>query len=315
MFWTLHLTGWLYPCGLVLFLEVWSILWIGPYFLSQCPCYILRGKALGIHQGGATHVSALWCCMWGRGQRGSNLAFLALSWLSVTSPASHKQIGPFWYWFPGGWVCVHSRTLWVSLINSLVRLRVSPTTTTPTDFYSQRFWGFISPHWNPGLQGLSCFPVVPPDLSECKCGTAQSSSHYLATHPVHPGCPSPPLLPVWMNISSLTPWLLDFQTVWFSDSSGYCLFLNLLSFFWLWEEAKCIHTCLHLGWKFLSLFFKLHFIDYAITVAPIFPLLPPSTQHPPSLRQSPHHCSCPWVMRICSLAAPFPILYIPVAIL
>ena len=40
-----------------------------------------------------------------------------------------------------------------------------------------------------------------------------------------PGCPSPPLLPVWMVVSSLSLWLSDFHTVRFSVSSG-CLFLN-----------------------------------------------------------------------------------------
>ena len=35
---------------------------------------------------------------------------------------------------------------------------------------------------------------------------------------------------------------------------------------------------------------------------------PPNTPH--SLRQSPHHCSCLWIMHISSLATPFPILYI-----
>ena len=65
-----------------------------------------------------------------------------------------------------------------------------------------------------------------------------------------PGCPSLSLLPVWMSVSSLTPWLSDFHTVWFSVSSGCFLFLNLLlSFFWLWEEAQCVCLCLHLGWK------------------------------------------------------------------
>ena len=39
-------------------------------------------------------------------------------------------------------------------------------------------------------------------------------------------CPSPPLLPVWNNVSSLSPWSLDFHTVWFSVSSGCFLFLN-----------------------------------------------------------------------------------------
>ena len=39
-----------------------------------------------------------------------------------------------------------------------------------------------------------------------------------------PCCPSPPLLRVWMNVS-LTPWLSDFHTSWFSVSSGYlCVF-------------------------------------------------------------------------------------------
>ena len=57
-------------------------------------------------------------------------------------------------------------------------------------------------------------------------------------------------------------------------------------------------------------FFIYIFIDYAITVVQFFPLCipPPSILH--SLRQSPHPCSCPWVMCVSSLATPFPILYI-----
>ena len=41
-----------------------------------------------------------------------------------------------------------------------------------------------------------------------------------------PGCTSLPLLLVWMNVSSLSPWLSDFRTVRFSVSSGCFLFLN-----------------------------------------------------------------------------------------
>ena len=63
-----------------------------------------------------------------------------------------------------------------------------------------------------------------------------------------PGCLSPPLLLVWVNVSSLTPWLLDFHTGRFSVSSGCFLFLNLLSFFWLCEEAQCVYVHL-LVWK------------------------------------------------------------------
>ena len=71
-------------------------------------------------------------------------------------------------------------------------------------------------------------------LSAGKCGTAQSFTCCLAARPLSPGFLCLPLLPVWMNVSSLTPWLSDFLTVRFSGSSGYILFLNwLLSFFWL----------------------------------------------------------------------------------
>ena len=63
--------------------------------------------------------------------------------------------------------------------------------------------------------------------------------------------------------------------------------------------------CYFLFWSF----FKLYFIDYAITVSWFFHFCPPSTNTPYTLRQSSHHCSCPWVMCVSSLAAPFPILY------
>ena len=51
---------------------------------------------------------------------------------------------------------------------------------------------------------------------------------YQLARPLHLGCLSPPLLPVWMNISSLTPWLSDIHRVRYSGSSGCFWFLNLL---------------------------------------------------------------------------------------
>ena len=119
--------------------------------------------------------------------------------------------------------CVHSRTLWVPPTNSPVRPGVSPDASTLTGFFSQRFWSFISPHWNPGLHGLSHSPVVPPGSSTCKCGTTcsasqhliWSSSLHLAMSLLHPSCLSSPLVLVWMTVSSLTPGLSDFHTVWF----------------------------------------------------------------------------------------------------
>ena len=62
-------------------------------------------------------------------------------------------------------------TLLVSPMDSPVRLGVSPAAATPTEFYSQRFRGFLFPCWNLGLCGPSCSPVVLPGLSACKCGT------------------------------------------------------------------------------------------------------------------------------------------------
>ena len=53
-----------------------------------------------------------------------------------------------------------------------------------------------------------------------------------------------------------------------------------------------------------------YFIDYAITVVPYFcPLYSPlpCTPLPPSF---PQLSSCPWVVRVSSLASPFPILFL-----
>ena len=45
-----------------------------------------------------------------------------------------------WCWFPSGWACACSRSLWVSPTTSLVRLGVSPTAaSTPMGVFNQRF--------------------------------------------------------------------------------------------------------------------------------------------------------------------------------
>ena len=95
------------------------------------------------------------------------------------------------------------------------------------------------------MRNLFHSPAVPPSLSMCKCGAtgsascctacpihstirhlSGSASRCLATSPLHPGCPSLPLLPVWIIVCSLSPWLSDFGAVRFSVSSGCFLFLN-----------------------------------------------------------------------------------------
>ena len=82
--------------------------------------------------------------------------------------------------------------------NSPVRLGVSPAATTPTGFYCQRFCGFISPHWNPGLQSQSRSPVVPPGLSACKCGTG----HQPPPCPIFQPLSRQEIAPPWLPIST-----------------------------------------------------------------------------------------------------------------
>ena len=104
-------------------------------------------------------------------------------------------------------------------------------------------WSVLLPHCSSPFIRMQMWDHLPCQLPPCW----ESSP---------PGCPSPPLLPVWINVSSLTSWLLDFHTFRFFGSSGCFLFLNLLlSFFWLWVEPQCVYLHLHLGPKFAIFFF------------------------------------------------------------
>ena len=176
--------------------------------------------------------------------RGSNGTCSTLCQVSVTPSATHSQIGPLRCWFPSGWAWACSRPLWVPPRNSPVRLGVSPTaTSTPTGIFNQRFEALF-----PCAGALGCAVRF----------ASQFLPVYLHMNAGPPLCqllplqvrqlPPLPLLPAWMNVSSLTPWLWDFHAVRFSVSSGCFLFLNLLlSFFWLCEEAQCVYLRLHLG--------------------------------------------------------------------
>ena len=119
------------------------------------------------------------------------------------------------------------------------------------------------------MRSLLSSLAVPPGLSMCECGAVGSAScsqdcpipqsatslglpatALLRFLSLPPGCSSPPLLLVWMNVSSLPPSLSDLHTVQFSVSSWCFLFFKLLlCFFWLCEEAQCVYLHLHLGQK------------------------------------------------------------------
>ena len=181
----------------------------------------------------------------GEEPRGSNGARSTLHGILVTRCATHNQIGPLWCWFPSGWACACSRSLWVSPTTSLVRLGVSPTAaSTPTGVFSIRGLRLYFPVLEPWVVWSALLPAVLPGLSMRKCGAAgcypppslpcslplsqallvylcanvgsqgllvvrlpACSSHTLPVmSPLHPGCPFLPLRSVWMNVYILSPW-------------------------------------------------------------------------------------------------------------
>ena len=92
----------------------------------------------------------------------------------------------------------------------------------PQGVFNQRFEVLFPCAGTLELRSLFRSPFVPPGLSASECGIIGSTGHHLASPP---SCVSLPLLLVWMNVSSLTPWLSDFHIVQFSGSSGCFLFL------------------------------------------------------------------------------------------
>ena len=146
----------------------------------------LRGRALGVHQGGAMLVAVMLYV--GEGPRGSNGARLTVLQISIFHSDTHNQTGPLWCWFPSGWACVHSRPLWVSPTTSPVRLGVSPAAApTPTGVFNQRFEALFL-----RAGALGCGVCFPPSrssgLSMFECGAAGC---YL--HSACPALHSPPL--------------------------------------------------------------------------------------------------------------------------
>ena len=149
--------------------------------------------------------------MWERGPIGSNGACSTLCWFSVTPSATHNQIGPFWCCFLGGCVCVRSRSLWVSPTNSPLRLGFSPAAAQPPQVFS--------------VSGLRLyFPTLEPWVGSI----ALSASCCLAGSFLCPGCPSLPLLLVWMYVSFLSTWCrtslsFDFLSVLVVRGGAVCL--------------------------------------------------------------------------------------------
>ena len=82
-------------CLVVFFLALWFVFSFRLYFFFLVHLlHIVRSRALGISQGGATHVAVLWCCMWGSGWRGTMpLAQLSVGFQSLP-PLPTSKICP-----------------------------------------------------------------------------------------------------------------------------------------------------------------------------------------------------------------------------
>ena len=141
----------------------------------------------------------------------SNGACCALCQFSVTPSTFHNQIGPFWCCLLSGWACACPRPLWVSPVNSPVRLGVSPTAaSTPRGVFNQRFEALFL---HAGTLGCAVCHLIFQLLPHRPAAALPTLLHNLPPCWVHqplpccdsslPNCPSPPLLPVWMNVYSL----------------------------------------------------------------------------------------------------------------
>ena len=73
--------------------------------------------------------------------------------------------------------------------------------------------------------GMAHSQGIPPNFYQphVNVGPSILLSLHVTLCPLHPGSMTPPLLPIWMNVTSLNHWLSDFHTAQFSDGSS-CYF-------------------------------------------------------------------------------------------
>ena len=255
VFWTLHLIGWLCLHCLVLFLEFWSLLSLGPYFfVSVCllcskgqrlrylpgqsnPCHCVVVLYVGeVSQRDQCHLLSSWLAFshfpcypeanW-------VLLVLILGWVGLCTFQDPMGLSNKLSCEAGSFSCHHNPHRFLqSGVLKLYFPTLETQVTQSVSLPSCSSWFIRTQIW--ASQVLSC-PSSP---------LASALLHVLSAPAAHL-CPS-----YWMIVSSLTPWLSELHTVQFSGSSGCFLFFNLLSFFWLCKEVKCIYLCLHLGWKF-----------------------------------------------------------------
>ena len=162
---------------------------LGHFFLSWCFCY-LKGWSFRCSLGWGNAGRCAVTLYVEEGPIGSNGACSSLCWISAIPSATHNQIGPFWCCFPHGWVCVHSRTLWVSPWNSPVRLGVFLLSPQPPQVFS--------------IRGLRLyFPALEPWVAWSALLPCRSFQFICARMWGHRVCQLQPGLPIPQSASSL----------------------------------------------------------------------------------------------------------------
>ena len=220
-------------------------------------------------------------CIWGGVWEGAMaLAPLSASFQSLPPLPTIKSNRPLWCWFPSGGACVHSRPLWVSPMNSPVRLGVSPVAaSTPTGVFNQ--WLRL---YFPTLEIWVVRSVTP--STSCCLAASCSFAH-----------PTPQSTTLLGPLATALPWVLSAQlcvsvpptsldecfffislVVRLLCSSIFCqfwvcfVFKLLLFFFWLCEEAQFVYLRLHLGQN--SATFLYIFNQFNLVPWPSFSFLP-----------------------------------------
>ena len=162
VFWILHLLGWLSLGRLAVFLEFWSVLSFGAYFFVLVYVLHCKGRRFRYSPGWGKPRCYIVVLYVGEGSEREQCRLLnSCPAFSHFSPLPTSKLSPL-KCYPGADFWVGGLVYILGPCGSPMRLCVSPTTATWRGLYRQKFWGFISPHWNPGLHGLSCSLVVPP---------------------------------------------------------------------------------------------------------------------------------------------------------
>ena len=163
--------------------------------------------------------------------------------LSVTSPDTHKQIGPFWCWFLGGWVCVHSRTPGSFQWTLLLRMGVSPATATPQIFTARGLEALL-----PCAGTLGCTIYLAPSCSSQLIRTpvwdllvhqlppSHATSLPLAAH-LHPSYPSG-----WMFLLRLLGCQSSIQFNFLEVLGGFCFYTGCFLLLVVWGNKAYLPT-------------------------------------------------------------------------